>query len=535
LTKPILALDSLIGWKAIARFLGRDTRTVQLWERERGLPIHRLPGHASQSVHAYPHELAKWLSGSRQMHGPAPAQTKVRAPGLLVLPFRFHDHGSVNAAAVGDTLAQELLHRLTVAPPCKVRVLSWTTSCSYKGAARRADEIAIASDVRYLVEGAIQKKGSRWCIDIRLVDALDDRVEFADRFEAIGPDIFALQSTIAEAVSGQLALHISGRLVEPFWDQPVSPQAFHSYVAAAYGATRPNTRDLRAALDHANEACTLDSSFMPAQILRASLQIQVLSYAGASVTEGLAKDVARQCVRDAPRLATSKALDATLAAVLENDWERSDLRYGEITSALPANLEARLGFASNLALRGRFTDAQKVIDDAAAIERPPQVLQAQAYLHIWQGNFEAAALLQDEILTHSGFQYPTTIMQAMVVGMMLRDDTRMHALLEKIEPELSPVYRNCLAMCAAASTRDAGALMTARKQLTAAAECGEALWYHVALLDGYVGDAKNAVLHLRRAIDLRENGINNAAVAPGFAPVRDDPQFRSQLSRLNLV
>jgi hypothetical protein len=125
-------------------------------------------------------------------------------------------------------------------------------------------------------------------------------------------------------------------------------------------------------------------------------------------------------------------------------------------------------------------------------------------------------------------------MQAMVVGMMLRDRTRMRALLGMIEPEMSPLYRNFVEACADVSKRNSGALSAAHKRLAAAAESGQGLWYHVALFDGYVGDAKRAASHLGRAIDLRENGIKNAGVAPCFASVRDDPLFRAQLSRLSL-
>ena len=32
------------SWKEIAAFFGRDERTVKRWEKERGLPVHRLPG-----------------------------------------------------------------------------------------------------------------------------------------------------------------------------------------------------------------------------------------------------------------------------------------------------------------------------------------------------------------------------------------------------------------------------------------------------------------------------------------------------------
>jgi hypothetical protein len=34
--------DRLNGWNEIATFLGKGVRTVQRWEREYGLPIHRL-------------------------------------------------------------------------------------------------------------------------------------------------------------------------------------------------------------------------------------------------------------------------------------------------------------------------------------------------------------------------------------------------------------------------------------------------------------------------------------------------------------
>ena len=34
----------LDSWKAIAGHLGRDVRTVLRWEKERGLPVHRVPG-----------------------------------------------------------------------------------------------------------------------------------------------------------------------------------------------------------------------------------------------------------------------------------------------------------------------------------------------------------------------------------------------------------------------------------------------------------------------------------------------------------
>ena len=51
----------LESWKEISAFLNRDIRTCQRWERELGLPIHRLDGSPRARVLAYRNELDAWL------------------------------------------------------------------------------------------------------------------------------------------------------------------------------------------------------------------------------------------------------------------------------------------------------------------------------------------------------------------------------------------------------------------------------------------------------------------------------------------
>jgi len=54
------ASDCLNSWKEIASYLGRQVRTVQRWEKEEGLPVHRLPHKKQGSVFAYKAELDAW-------------------------------------------------------------------------------------------------------------------------------------------------------------------------------------------------------------------------------------------------------------------------------------------------------------------------------------------------------------------------------------------------------------------------------------------------------------------------------------------
>ena len=77
----------LESWKAIAAHLDRNVRTCQLWEREMGLPIHRLDGSPKARVFAYPAELDRWLDEKLHEHdrNPRPNGKKGQAT-LPTLP-----------------------------------------------------------------------------------------------------------------------------------------------------------------------------------------------------------------------------------------------------------------------------------------------------------------------------------------------------------------------------------------------------------------------------------------------------------------
>jgi hypothetical protein len=54
----------LDSWKEIASYLGRDVRTAIRWEKDKSLPVHRVPGGKRQAVFAYRDELDVWLAGA---------------------------------------------------------------------------------------------------------------------------------------------------------------------------------------------------------------------------------------------------------------------------------------------------------------------------------------------------------------------------------------------------------------------------------------------------------------------------------------
>jgi hypothetical protein len=79
-----LRLDS---WKEIAKFLNRDLSTVRRWEKEKGLPVHRVPGGSRHAVFAFSDEIESWMLSnpdeSKITQGNRPALLEGAAPRVL--------------------------------------------------------------------------------------------------------------------------------------------------------------------------------------------------------------------------------------------------------------------------------------------------------------------------------------------------------------------------------------------------------------------------------------------------------------------
>ncbi len=80
-SEPLPAKKRLDSWKEIAAFFDRDERTVKRWEKERGLPVYRVPGSVRGGVFAYADELAEWLQAPHHDWEPVEIAAAVATSG----------------------------------------------------------------------------------------------------------------------------------------------------------------------------------------------------------------------------------------------------------------------------------------------------------------------------------------------------------------------------------------------------------------------------------------------------------------------
>src|ERR1700681_4067091 len=79
---PLSADDRLDSWKDIAVYLGREVRTVQGWEKNEGLPIHRHQHARQGSVYAFKSELDTCRQKRAPLSEPPPEPASPQSPRL---------------------------------------------------------------------------------------------------------------------------------------------------------------------------------------------------------------------------------------------------------------------------------------------------------------------------------------------------------------------------------------------------------------------------------------------------------------------
>jgi len=202
---PALSTDRLDSWKEIASYLKRGARTVQRWEREEGLPVHRLVHDKLGSVYAYKPELdAWWSSRGAELHNGAVAPAE-GGHSLAVLPFADLSQEQ-DQAYLCDGLAEEIIGALG-----KVRGLKVASRAfSFRKPKGDIREIGRQLRVRSLLEGSVRKAAGRVRIAVQLTDAESGFHLWSGQYDRDFSDIFSIQDEIAENVARALEATLTG-------------------------------------------------------------------------------------------------------------------------------------------------------------------------------------------------------------------------------------------------------------------------------------------------------------------------------------
>ena len=154
----------------------------------------------AEPIRAYSLEVGK---PAQAKPAPAPAPEKSAPPRLsmVVLPFANIGGGAEQEHFV-DGVTESLTTDLS-----RIRgsfVIGRNTAFTYKGKAVDLKQIGRELNVRYVLEGSVQRGGNRMRVNVQLIDAETGNHLWAERFDKPLADLFDMQDEIVARLAGAL-------------------------------------------------------------------------------------------------------------------------------------------------------------------------------------------------------------------------------------------------------------------------------------------------------------------------------------------
>jgi adenylate cyclase len=183
-------------------------------------------------------------------------------PSIAVLPF---DNMSKDPDQdfFAEGISEDIITELS-----KFRslfVIARNSSFAFKGQSTDVSEISTKLGVRYVVEGSVRRAGNRVRITSQLIDAVDDKHLWAERYDRELEDIFAVQDEVTHAIVSTIEPHLASTERQRARRKPTENLgAWESYQRGLWHLYQYQPDDIGEAVQLQERAIALDPTFASA-------------------------------------------------------------------------------------------------------------------------------------------------------------------------------------------------------------------------------------------------------------------------------
>lgn len=576
--------DRLESWKEIAGHLRRDVRTVQHWETEEGLPVHRHVHGKLASVYAFRSEIDAWLASRKPLNAsPAAAATLPLATAtrfksrrqlqqhaiyfvaglvivvvlvgtgwyvwrrgnnrpsvpigngtLAVLPF-VNLSPADREQHVVDGLTDDLITDL--GRTGQLRVIARTSVMQFKGNNESLPQIAKALNANLIVEGAMVHDGDSVRITAQLIDAATNHLLWANSYESTYSSVLGLQDDVA----GNIAVAISERLTgtsgaPPTTTQPVDPLARLAFLKGRSYLERRDEPGLKAAITSFDDAIAKDKDYAAAYAGLAEAYALLSGWGDLSSEESFGKSraAALRALELDPMNSEAHAALGLVETYDDWNWLAAQKEFVRAIQLDPADATARQWYAYCLLLQGQRDKAVREIHAAEVIDPLSSIVNtdvAQVFLTIGQ-NAAAAEQARKTLQLDSSFA-PAHQVLGLAYLQMSRFPDAIHELKQAATLSWdSPVALSNLGYAYAVAHQEPQARYVLAK-LKELSEREHVNGERFALIYAGMGQDEKAVLWFQNAFsDHDRSEFCSSMVLPAFDRLRSDPRFRQFLRHI---
>ena len=180
-------------------------------------------------------------------------------PSIAILPFE-NMSNDPDQEYFSDGLTDELIGDL--AKVSGILVISRNSAFTYKGKQVKISQIAKELNVRYVLEGSVQRSGDKVRIRAQLIDGETDHHLWAESYDGVLKDIFDLQDKITGKIVSALAVKLSASEQEKIADKGTdNVLAYDAFLKGKQHFANTTPNDFLKAIEYYKQAITIDSNF----------------------------------------------------------------------------------------------------------------------------------------------------------------------------------------------------------------------------------------------------------------------------------
>jgi tetratricopeptide (TPR) repeat protein len=418
-----------------------------------------------------------------------------------------------------------------------LRVISRTSSMTFKRVARKLPEVARSLGVRTIAEGSVLRSGTRVRLAIRLIDATQDRPVWSGSYEGEIGDVLALQEKVAAAVAAEIGVTLTGgnkdRAVR---HRRVDVGAYDAYLRARRQYFTAFSREsIDKAIALFEQALALDRSYAPAYAGLADCYYMLSSmYYPPTETMPRARWAALKAIELDDRLGEAHATLALVSSLYEYNRSEAEKGFQRAIELKPGDALSHLWYSLHLAAVRQFDKSIAEAERATRLDPVSPATNAYAGWPLYLARRYDQAIQRMLPLTdaHPGFNLPYAV--AGEAHVQKADWARALAFLEKAH-QLDPMPETFaqLGHAYAKAGRDSDArrmldelkLLSTRRYVSA---------YSFALVHAGLGERDEAFRWLQKVEEDRGEWFAFAGVDPRLDPLRPDPRFADVLRKVRL-
>ncbi len=543
-SSPVLDVpsDRLDSWKEIAAYLHRQVRTVNLWEKIEGLPVHRHVHSRRGTVYAYKSELDDWCRRrtcfNEGIPSVRPSRGKKPKTMIAILPFG-NLSGDPSQEYFSDGLTEEMISQLGRVNPQELGVIARTSSMHYKDSDEGVADIGAALQVEYVLEGSVRRSADRLRITAQLIQVEDQCNFWSQSYDRDLSDILSLQTEVAAQIAASVLAELGSSVPLKPLSHPgtTSTQAYEAYLKAKHYLSQRSEESLLKSVHYFNQALNKDPGLAVGYCGLGDAYNLLAVYGVLPPHEAmpLAEAAALRALEINSDLGEAHACLAEVKSFYEWNWEAANQEYELAVSLNPSYPMAHHYYGYYLAVMGQHERALSEI--CLAYSYDPHSL----IIPVWKGiSLRLAGKYEQaiDVCLKTLDQDPHFALAHWVLGLACQESGDLGVALAEFETAsrlagANPAILSALGHAQAVSGQRKQALETLHELQMLSAKRYVAA-YDLAMVHLGLGDEEEALTLFDKAFQERSTWMVALSVEPRVAALKRSPRFVELIRKIGL-